>query len=139
MRVCAAALVLAAVGCGGSTGRVSGVVTLDGQPLEGATVTFTPAAGDGGGVGGSTGKTDAQGRYTLRTVVGDSPGAAAGKHRVSISLFKPNPNNPDQAGTDVVPARFSDPSKTELTFDVPSGGTDKADFRLESTGLPKKK
>jgi len=139
MRVCAAALVLAAVGCGGSTGRVSGVVTLDGQPLEGATVSFTPASGDGGGVGGSTGKTDAQGRYSLRTVAGDSPGAAVGKHRVSISLFKPNPNNPDQAGTDVVPARFSDPTKTELTFDVPSGGTDKADFRLESGGPPKKK
>ena len=31
------------------------------------------------------------------------------------------------------------PTKTELTFDVPSGGTDKADFRLESAGPPKKK
>jgi hypothetical protein len=129
----ALAVAAAAVGCGGSTGRVSGVVTLNGQPLEGATVTFSPASGDGGGVGGSTGKTDAQGRYTLRTVFGDKSGAAVGKHKVTISLYKENPTNPDQAGQELVPARYSDPAKSELTCDVPSGGIDKANFDLAAS------
>ncbi|MBO0697846.1 MAG: carboxypeptidase regulatory-like domain-containing protein [Zavarzinella sp.] len=126
----ALAVVLAVAGCGGSTGRVSGVVTLDGQPLEGATVSFSPVSA--GEVGGSTGKTDAKGRYTLRTVLGDSPGAAVGKHKVTISLYRENPNNPDQAGKELVPPRYSDPARTELTFDVPAGGTDKANFELMS-------
>jgi hypothetical protein len=134
MRIWPAALAvaLAAAGCGGSTGRVSGVVTLDGQPLEGASVTFSPISGRDDGVGGSTGKTDAQGRYSLRTVVGDKTGAAVGKHKVSISLYRENPVNPDQAGKELVPPKYSDPSRTELTFDVPSGGTDKANFELKS-------
>jgi hypothetical protein len=133
MAIWAAALaVVIPVGCGGSTSRVSGVVTLNGQPLEGATVSFTPASGDGGGVGGSTGKTDAQGRYTLRTVVGDATGAAVGKHKVTISLYRENPTNPDQAGTETVPPQYSDPAKTELSYDVQSGGTDQANFALVS-------
>jgi hypothetical protein len=129
-RVWAAGLVLAAVaGCGGSTASVSGVVTLDGKALEGASVSFTPAGGDPNKVGGSYGKTDAQGRYRLKTVVGDANGAVIGKHKVTISLYKENEKNPDGAGgKEIVPAKYN--VKTDLTYDVPSGGTDKADFPL---------
>ena len=73
-----AVMLLVASGCGGNTVPVSGVVTLDGKPVEGAAVSFTPEKSDG--VGGSYGKTDAQGRYSLKTVIGDKAGAAAGKH-----------------------------------------------------------
>lgn len=121
----------AAVGCGGGTASVSGTVTLDGKPIEGASVTFTPASGDGGGVGGSYGKTDAQGKFTLRTVAGDRSGAAVGKHKVAISLSKgENPKNPEAAQKDTIPAKYN--AKSDLTFDVPSGGTDKANFDLQS-------
>jgi hypothetical protein len=132
IRVWGAALVVAAalVGCGGGTAGVSGVVTLDGQPLEGATVSFTPASGDGGGIGGSYGKTDAQGRYTLKTVNGDRAGAAIGKHKVTISQAKADPTNPEGIAKDIVPAKYN--TKSDLTFDVPSGGTDNADFALKS-------
>ena len=124
------ALVAAALvsGCGGGPAAVSGVVSLDGKPVEGATVNFTPAAGDGGGLGGSYGKTDAQGRYTLQTVAGDKRGAAVGKHKVTISLSKPDPSNPEGAAKDLIPAKYN--VKSDLTFDVPSGGTNKADFAL---------
>ena len=115
-------------GCGGGTPSVSGVVTLDGKPVEGATVTFTPASGDGGGVGGSYGKTDAQGRYSLKTVAADKAGAAVGKHKVTISLSQPDPKNPEGAAKDLIPAKYN--VKSDLTFDVPSGCTDKADFAL---------
>ena len=115
-------------GCGGGPASVSGVVTLDGKPVEGATVTFNPASGDGGGLGGSYGKTDAEGRYTLRTVAADKPGAAVGKHKVTISAAKADPANPEGAAKDLIPAKYN--VKSDLTFDVPSGGTDKADFAL---------
>ncbi|QEL13667.1 DUF4198 domain-containing protein [Limnoglobus roseus] len=122
-------LLAAAAGCGGSAANVSGVVTLDGKPLEGAAVTFAPQ-GDKDSVGSSYGKTDAQGRYTLKTVVGDKPGAAVGKHKVSISLTQSaDPKNPESAAREVVPAKYN--VKTELSCDVPSGGTDKADFDLK--------
>jgi hypothetical protein len=133
MRRCAWAVVLLAavvVGCGGGNrASVSGTVTLDGKPAEGATVSFTPESG-AGGVGASYGKVDAAGRYTLETVIGDHRGAAVGRHRVSISLSQPNPQNPDRAATERIPTRYN--VNSELTFDVPSGGSDKADFALTS-------
>ncbi|MDY3554606.1 hypothetical protein R5W24_003732 [Gemmata sp. JC717] len=126
--LCAAAL-FGAAGCGGGGPvSVSGAVTLDGQPVEGASVSFTPAAGDGGGVGGSYGKTDAQGRYALKTVIGDRGGAVPGKHKVTISLSKPDPKSPEGAEKNLIPAKYN--TKSDLTFDVPTGGTDKADFVL---------
>jgi hypothetical protein len=58
-----AAVVVASTGCGGQptlqTEYVEGVVTLDGQPVEGATVTFVPVA-EGQGAP-ATGMTNAQG------------------------------------------------------------------------------
>lgn len=123
--------VLAAVfcaGCGGGMASVSGVVTLDGKPVEGATVNFTPESGDGGGNGGSYGKTGPDGRYMLRTVAADKSGAAVGKHKVRISLSKNDAKSPDGLVTDAIPAKYN--IKSDLTFDVPSGGTDKADFTL---------
>lgn len=122
-----AVALVAASGCGGNSAAVSGVVTLNGSPVEGAAVTFSPEGG-GGGFGGSYGKTDAQGRYTLKSVAGDKSGAAIGKHKVTISVAKSDPKNPEGAVTDLLPAKYN--TKSELTFDVPSGGTDKADFAL---------
>jgi len=125
------ALVVTAIfsGCGAGTTSVSGVVTLDGKPVEGASVSFTPVAEKDGGVGGSYGKTDAEGRYTLRTVAGDRTGAAVGKHKVTITLSKSDPNNPEGAAKELIPAKYN--TKSELTFDVPSGGTDSANFELK--------
>jgi hypothetical protein len=76
-------------GCGSNSGlaRVKGKVTLNGQPLEGATVTFQPTAADGSP---SSGVTDADGRYELMFTF-DTPGAMPGEHVVSIGT----------AGTDI--------------------------------------
>ena len=85
-----AALVAVAAGCGGEKlAPVSGVVTLDGAPLADASVTFQPVAQGGIDAGsGSYAKTDAEGRYTLRTVTGDRRGAVVGKHVVRISQYE---------------------------------------------------
>src|SRR5688572_29155643 len=73
---CLAAVYLAAVclaaGCSPvppSVVPVSGRVTLAGEPLAGAVVTFQPAPGESAAeLSGSVGRTNAEGRYELRLV-----------------------------------------------------------------------
>lgn len=70
-----------AAGCGFGgppMGQVSGVVTLDGKPVEGAAVGFV-AVGDGPVASGAT---DAEGRYTLTCM--NSPGTLVGEYRVVV-------------------------------------------------------
>ena len=81
----AALIVLNSLGCssrGPELGRVEGTVTLDGEPLEGALVTFKPKRGRP-----SLAETDAQGKYSLNYRV-DELGARLGTHYVTISTFK---------------------------------------------------
>jgi hypothetical protein len=116
---------------------VSGKVTLDGQPLADAYVSFQPLEGRDPGPG-SYGKTDAQGEYTLKVVGKDRDGAVVGKHRVAISLpsggTAANPSKPlaDAPGApkERLPAKYN--IRSELTCDVPKGGTKAADFVLQS-------
>ena len=72
---------LAAVaGCGGpKLVPAGGVVTLDGEPVDGALVTFV--AEDGGHT--ATGQTDTAGSFTM--MVGGNPGALPGKYKVLVT------------------------------------------------------
>jgi hypothetical protein len=129
-----------AVGCGPGNrfAPVSGRVTLNGQPLAGAVVSFQPIAPEGAvdAGPGSMGKTNENGEYTLQADTGQK-GAWVGKHRVRISLVTQQVGEgdarPPRGGwphADKVPRRYNDESKE--TFDVLPGGTDKADFPLTS-------
>jgi hypothetical protein len=114
---------------------VSGVVSLDGQPLAGGIVNFQPInAGSGVNAGpGSTARTGSDGRYTLATIRGE-PGAVVGNHRVKIYSF--NAETAKRSGNGAAPERERVPPRynynSTLTFDVPVAGTDKADFALEA-------
>jgi hypothetical protein len=72
------------VGCGGPArpkmAKVSGTVTLDGQPLEGAQVVFIAA----GAPRNATGTTDATGKFTLTTFEAND-GAVLGEHSITVS------------------------------------------------------
>jgi hypothetical protein len=137
-------LAAAAAGCGGAskpyrTAAVSGCITLDGRPLAGARVTFTPIHDPRTGSASGPeahGETDADGRYALKTVFGDR-GATVGPNRVMVSTLKtePNPNDPDAPHKVVVKEKvpkdyFTD--KAALRFEVPAGGSDAANFDLRS-------
>lgn len=103
-------------------GDVRGRITLDGEPLAGATVTFIPVPEDdetASRISSSVGMTDESGRYELMYVQ-DVDGAAVGTHQVSISLPLPN-------GAEKLPRRYN--SATELSFVVESG-KNSADFEL---------
>jgi len=76
-------------GCSGSgrikTNIVEGTITYEGQPLEGATVSFTPTGSQGDP---AYAQTDAQGKYKLQTLRGEvDAGTTAGEYIVTISKY----------------------------------------------------
>jgi len=111
---------------------VSGKVTLGGEPLAGATVTFQPIGTDSVttlGVSGSVGKTDGAGRYTLRLIEPDVPGARIGKHIVTItSATVVGRDDAARPKGERAAARWRDGSQT---IEVPAGGTERADFDVQ--------
>ena len=116
-------LLLCFCGCSSSDGNigwVEGVVTLDGAPVEGATVRYYPASGERG----SSGKTDENGHYDLR-YTRSQKGAIIGEHKVTISTEVLGDgygtDNAPAARTESIPKKYLDPEKTELTKTVASG------------------
>ena len=83
---------LGGVGCGGRSGPkveyVEGLVTLDGAPVAGASVGYSPVDRAVGLPAG--GKTDAEGRYRLTAVRGgkERAGTAVGDYAVSITKLE---------------------------------------------------
>jgi hypothetical protein len=122
---------LTLAGCGPSrpeTVPVSGRVTLDGRPVEGATVMFSPEA-EGRP---ATGTTDAEGNFTLKTFEpGD--GALLGKHRVTVTKVESSGVQADRDGlsgeiepggiqrTWIVPQHYSRAESSGLTVEVQPG------------------
>lgn len=126
------ALLLAALGCSSEykVVQVSGRVTLNGKPLEGAWVSFQPVGSKDKDPGpGASAKTDKEGRYTLRIEPGRS-GALVGKHQVRISTIEYDENS-RLIQQERVPARYH-ALQSELTFVVPKEGTSEANFDLKA-------
>lgn len=130
------ALLLAATGgCGGrdfELADVHGRVTRGGKPVQGLTVTFQPVAKNLQNPNpgpASYGFTDADGRYALRTIVGDLSGAVVGQHRVTIRLVKQASTSDaaDRVIDTTIPSKFRNGS---LTQEVPLAGLPAADFEL---------
>src|SRR5262249_48651873 len=112
-------LFLLLTGCVGgySVAPVSGRVTLTGTPLADAAVLFQPVSSDGNENPGpgSTGVTDADGRYTLTLVGKDIKGAVVGKHKVRITMFRKDDSSedrPKRVKQFQLPARYSDKHTT---------------------------
>lgn len=83
-------------GCGGSgfkTAPVNGTVTLDGEPLSGAVVTFTPLPIEGQPVVGpfSYGRCDSSGNFELNLRKNQGKGAVVGEHSVQVSIPEYDP------------------------------------------------
>ena len=115
------------VGCGDKAVPVSGVVKMDGKPLAGANVHFQPVK-EGNNQPGppSEGKTDAEGKFTLQIVSDQRPGAMVGKHTVTITKLEGDAI-PDSAKPTIPKVVV----RAEQSFEVPSGGTDKAHFDVK--------
>lgn len=131
---CGTSLLLVAVGCGSKLPVVSGTVTLDGQPLAGATVIFMP---EDEALSPALGTTDANGGYTLEQEEGVA-GIQRGEYSVRITTFQPGSQDTDPATPAIrekVPVRYNlntelnevvgaeqDSQEKPFNYDLKSGG-----------------
>ena len=136
----------AVVGCGGEGSKyvpVSGVVTINGKPYAKAMVSFQPEGGAGNIAPGrgSSGITDGQGRFTLKTDDGHD-GALVGSHAIKIRTqgesvgYDPQVGSSDSAplpnskNIDPIPLDWRELGKHK--FEVPAGGTKDANFDIQN-------
>ncbi|TWT39349.1 carboxypeptidase-like regulatory domain-containing protein [Blastopirellula retiformator] len=123
--------------------EAKGVVLLDGAPLEGATVIFSPV-GDGRS---ANGRTDEAGAFSLGTIA-PADGVLPGEYQVAIikslvdesratedpmaiqertGQFPPSPPN-----INIVPRKFANPERSGLTASVSDEGTTELKFEIET-------
>ena len=118
---------------------VTGKVTYNGQPVEGATISFMP---DGQGRP-ATAISSSGGAYELSTL--DSKGAIPGPYTVvvrktEISLASTAPvsmedalklnNKPPPPPKELLPAKYADAAKSPLKFEVKKGQSNSFDLPL---------
>jgi len=136
-----AALILNLAGCGGKTdqpdlGQVTGTVTLDGEPVSGIAVVFSPVDGRP-----ARGTTNPEGKYDL-IYIRQTRGTKIGRNRVEIAPSEEGddesadaegdestPKPKTKSGKPKIPARYN--TKSELEADV-KPGENVFDFKLES-------
>ena len=132
-------------GCNDSKiGTVSGVVLIDGEPVEMASISFFPDVGRA-----SVGRTNDKGEYVLNYTRGQK-GALIGNHKVTISTRYVAETNYNQqtyneeglvkqsrsdlvkskGRKEMIPKKYRDPEETELTAAV-KPGSNQIDFNLE--------
>lgn len=142
------ALVLPVLGCGGGTDKfkaqrpktapASGVVTFNGNPLEGAIIVFAPQQG---GTTAASCTSDSRGHFEAKAFPPDA-GMVPGSYKVTVTKNAPEPEGPatpashDQPvkpnnakPTSLVPAKYSNPAQTPLTITIPDSGA--SDLKLE--------
>ncbi len=125
--------IVATIGCGSRGLRVEyveGIVTLDGEPVPEATVTFLPTK-ETPPMEMATGMTDANGAYKLSSVTGQATaGAVAGEYKVLVTKVTTDGNEVEYGAirsvnavkyTHHVPAVYRDSQKTPLTVTVIKG------------------
>jgi hypothetical protein len=141
-------MLLLLAGCGDgrpSLVQVSGVVKVDGNPVEGAIVSFVPISeGKGGYKRPSDGVTDASGKFTIGTY-DKTDGIPTGKYKVGIQkreLMGELPKNFDAEQPHkfnlkykwATPRKYADPTKSGLEAEVTSSELKPGTFELSFGG-----
>jgi len=138
-------------GCGGD-GRpslvpVQGVVTLDGEPVDGAQLGFMPL-NEGDYKRSSRAQSDATGTFTIGTYAKDD-GLPPGKYKVTITKQEQVGKLPDDYNSEdptasskplkvkwIVPKMYSIPDETDVTVEITSDGMEPSSIDLTSDGGP---
>jgi hypothetical protein len=111
---------------------VTGMVSLDGKPVAGASVMFNPKGGQGHG---SVAVSDASGRYKL-TTFSPGDGVVPGEYKVAITktvLEKSESDSPMAGSGDpknVLPTRYADDSTSGFKATVEAKPDNTFDFAL---------
>jgi len=121
---------------------VTGVVTYQGSPVTGATVTFSP---QGGGVRAAAATTDAQGNFQLTTLQSND-GAMPGEYRVVVTKIETTSTEmtdeemqkhiekhgapPTVESKNLLPEKYAKRDTTDLTATVKQGEKNHFEFAL---------
>lgn len=120
------------VGCGGKPASVSGIATLDGNPLERGMVGFAPASG---GIK-ATGKILSDGSYTLST--NKESGLEPGEYEMTVVSREPSIENPQggppMPGAFITPRRYAIAKTSGLRIKV-KRGSNTINLELFSEGI----
>jgi hypothetical protein len=129
---------LLAAGCSGGGDNlpreaVSGTVTIDGQPLAGGMIQFTPRGGGAGSAVGG-GSVIEEGRFSIPRESGLVPGSYA----VAINASARGPEARTKGrlvkgsglAKESIPARYN--ARTELSAEIKKGGAHGLEFQLKS-------
>ncbi len=115
---------------------VSGTATYQGKPLVECSIFFKPTNPKNPDLCiVSVGKTDSNGRFELTTTELDArKGAVVGQHQVSFKFMQWGTEYDEDEGpppdqVPMLPKEYTEGSK--ISFEVPEGGTDAANFDLE--------
>ena len=117
--------------------KAEGIVTLDGTPVENATITFISEKTDYHAIG----NTDAQGKFAMRVSRSEyngKTGACPGDYKVEISKSAVGGIKGEESGeTEVtlrndLPTKYASIGSSGLTVTVPKEGSDKLNFELNS-------
>lgn len=120
-------------GCGNDLSQVTGVVTLDGEPLKGgdgihATVFFQPVSNTGAA---AVGVVDENGVYKLST--GSQSGITPGEYLVTYSASQiiPSKTGGTPSGKRISDPKYSSTKSSGLRFEVQEGENE-YDISIES-------
>ena len=131
------------VGCGPSyidTVKVEGTVTLNGKPVDGAKVMYSPL--DEGGAP-AYGLSDASGKYVVQTMQGRiGEGTTPGNYKVTVSKsidvptgkMRPTPEGREEPiveGKDLLPIKYKFVANSPLNKTVEPGKTNVIDLELK--------
>ncbi|MHC5537117.1 carboxypeptidase-like regulatory domain-containing protein [Singulisphaera rosea] len=145
---CLAAIPLGMIGSGCGDGitlvPAAGTVTLDGKPLEGATLSFVPAMGNSVSTAG-TDVTGPEGNFSM--TYNGRAGLSPGKYKVMLSKTEEIESKAKKVPDVFAKASFEKklmgmvketipPQKLEKEIDVPAGGA--KDFALDFKSKGKK-
>ena len=133
-----ALVVMAMFGCSGKAPvagkRVTGTVTYNGAPVEGASVSFISPMASG------YGSTDKEGHFTLRSSKGE--GVPVGDYKVTVvkteappqeaqtTYVPPDPNVPPPQPKDLLPAKYKQAETTPLSGNVTESGPNEVTLTL---------
>lgn len=135
-------------GCGDSVKgkypvyKVSGTITYEDKPLEGATVVFYP---EDSSMDAAHGMTDADGYYEL-TTFNQGDGAGVGNYKVTVKKFEGDGVSVDDGEEEeeveseegrrmkaksLIPEEYGSLVETQLTADVTEDGDNEFSFKIE--------
>lgn len=118
----AAFLVFLFAGCGDGLYEVSGTVNVNGKPVEQGMITFYPADGQGQPAGDAI----KNGQYKLKAKAGLMKVAITASKQTGTKKLYDTPGSKERPiYSQWLPAKYADPAKTELQYEVKAGPSQK--------------